>query len=227
VGVVRSAAIGIAVAAVSVSVSLSLLPAQAGARPVLGTAFAYRGTSVHAVCGATGGSITVRDWYTSSGVGTHRVDLDGTRVGFVHRSAVSGGDGYRFTRVAAGRHVVEFSATEGAAVRRAVTVCPASVTIGRSQRLTRGTGLTVVGRVRDGSGRPVQHARMKLYARVPGGTFHLVGAVHTSQHGAARLRVRPAHTVEYRWIYRGDAHHARAKSPIQTVYVSARQHQRY
>jgi hypothetical protein len=221
VGVVRRAAIGIAGAALSVSA----LSGTAGARPVLGTAFAYRGIQVHAACGAALGSITVRDWYTSSGVGTHRVELDGTRVGFVHRSAVTGGDGYRFTGVAAGRHVVEFSATEGAAVRRAVTVCPASVTIGHAQRLTRGTALTVVGRVRDGSGRPVQHARLKLYARVPGGTFHLVGVVHTSQHGAARLRVRPTRTVEYRWIYRGDAHHARAKSPIRTVHVVPRQHQ--
>lgn len=214
---------GIAVAAVSVS----FLPAAAQAVPVLGTAFAYRGTSVHAGCGAAGGSITVRDWYTSSGVGTHRVDLDGTRVGFVHRSAVTGGDGYRFTHVAAGRHVVEFSATEGAAVRRVVTVCPASVSISRAQRITRGAALTIVGRVHDGSGRPVAHARLKLYARLPGGTFHLVGVVHTSQHGAARVQVRPARTVEYRWIYRGDAHHARAKSAVRAVQVIARQHQRH
>jgi hypothetical protein len=206
--------------------TLSALTTAAEAGPVLGTAFAYRGIQVHAACGAAGGSITVLDWYTSSGVGTHRVELDGTRVGFVHRSAVTGGDGYRFTHVATGRHLVEFSATEGAAVRRTVTVCSASVTIGRSQRITRGTALTVVGRVRDGSGRPVPQARLKLYARVPGGLFHLVGVVHTSRHGSARLQVRPTRTVEYRWIYRGDAHHARARSPIQVVHVSTRQHQR-
>jgi hypothetical protein len=203
-------------------VTFSSVTATAEARPVLGTAFAYRGVQVHAGCGAAGGSIIVRDWYTSSGVGTHRVVLDGTRVGFVRRSAVTGGDSYGFTHVAPGRHVVEFSATEGAAVRRAVTVCPASVSISRSERITRGAALTIVGRVHDGSGRPVPHARVKLYARVPGGTFHLVGVVHTSRHGAARLRVRPARTVEYRWIYRGDAHHARAKSPVRTVHVSAR-----
>lgn len=100
----------------------SAKPAESGGLGLLGSTFSYDSTTASASCVAGVGAVTATESWTSSGRGTHRIEVAGHRKTYP-TSAATGHESATFTGLDPGTYYVTFSSTDGAAAREPVTVC--------------------------------------------------------------------------------------------------------
>jgi hypothetical protein len=89
---------------------------------LLGATFSYASTRATATCAAGIGTVTATESWTSSGTGTHTIEVAGQRKTYA-TSAPAGRETATFAGVKPGEYYVMFSSTDGAAAREKVTVC--------------------------------------------------------------------------------------------------------
>lgn len=118
-------------AASAASQSPALVAQPVSARPdqpataelgLLGSTFAYDSTTATATCAHGLGTVTAADTWTSSGTGTHVIEVAGTRKTYA-TAAGSGAETATFSGLKPGKYYVTFSSTDGAAAREKVAVC--------------------------------------------------------------------------------------------------------